>query len=137
MIFIFTKFLIFFKIFHNCFYRTQSKHWYIRSYQSTGSVTRSAPRRTNVRPFVVSNFPFHKFIFLKFLLTSRKKIFFRSDPDDRGGWGISPRGAGYTFGQVKTYNNKWLYVGLFDYIFFKIWIHFFRIFPRPLITATD
>jgi len=21
------------------------------------------------------------------------------DPDDRGGWGISPRGAGYTFGQ--------------------------------------
>ena len=25
-----------------------------------------------------------------------------SDPDDRGGWGISPRGAGYTFGQVKT-----------------------------------
>lgn len=22
-----------------------------------------------------------------------------SDPDDRGGWGISPRGAGYTFGQ--------------------------------------
>ena len=24
-----------------------------------------------------------------------------SDPDDRGGWGISPRGAGYTFGQVE------------------------------------
>lgn len=23
-----------------------------------------------------------------------------SDPDDRCGWGISPRGAGYTFGQV-------------------------------------
>jgi serine/threonine-protein phosphatase 2A catalytic subunit len=23
-----------------------------------------------------------------------------SDPDDRGGWGISPRGAGYTFGHV-------------------------------------
>jgi len=22
-----------------------------------------------------------------------------SDPDDRQGWGISPRGAGYTFGQ--------------------------------------
>jgi serine/threonine-protein phosphatase 2A catalytic subunit len=21
-----------------------------------------------------------------------------SDPDDRAGWGISPRGAGYTFG---------------------------------------
>ena len=26
-----------------------------------------------------------------------------SDPDDRGGWGISPRGAGYTFGQVTFY----------------------------------
>ena len=25
-----------------------------------------------------------------------------SDPDDRGGWGISPRGAGYTFGQDVT-----------------------------------
>lgn len=25
-----------------------------------------------------------------------------SDPDDRGGWGISPRGAGYTFGQVRA-----------------------------------
>ena len=25
-----------------------------------------------------------------------------SDPDDRCGWGISPRGAGYTFGQVRT-----------------------------------
>lgn len=24
-----------------------------------------------------------------------------SDPDDRCGWGISPRGAGYTFGQVQ------------------------------------
>ena len=26
-----------------------------------------------------------------------------SDPDDRGGWGISPRGAGYTFGQVNKF----------------------------------
>lgn len=25
-----------------------------------------------------------------------------SDPDDRLGWGISPRGAGYTFGQDIT-----------------------------------
>lgn len=31
-----------------------------------------------------------------------------SDPDDRGGWGISPRGAGYTFGQdiSETFNNS-------------------------------
>ena len=30
-----------------------------------------------------------------------------SDPDDRCGWGISPRGAGYTFGQdiSQTYNH--------------------------------
>lgn len=26
-----------------------------------------------------------------------------SDPDDRCGWGISPRGAGYTFGQVRVH----------------------------------
>lgn len=25
-----------------------------------------------------------------------------SDPDDRCGWGILPRGAGYTFGQVTS-----------------------------------
>ncbi len=33
-----------------------------------------------------------------------------SDPDDRCGWGISPRGAGYTFGQDISeqfnHNNK-------------------------------
>ena len=30
-----------------------------------------------------------------------------SDPDDRAGWGISPRGAGYTFGQdiTEQYNH--------------------------------
>ncbi|OTF75535.1 hypothetical protein BLA29_012848 [Euroglyphus maynei] len=30
-----------------------------------------------------------------------------SDPDDRGGWGISPRGAGYTFGHdiSETFNH--------------------------------
>ena len=30
-----------------------------------------------------------------------------SDPDDRRGWGISPRGAGYTFGQevTETFNH--------------------------------
>ena len=31
-----------------------------------------------------------------------------SDPDDRGGWGISPRGAGFTFGQdiAETFNHN-------------------------------
>lgn len=35
-----------------------------------------------------------------------------SDPDDRGGWGISPRGAGYTFGQVCPRKGK-LRISLF------------------------
>jgi diadenosine tetraphosphatase ApaH/serine/threonine PP2A family protein phosphatase len=30
-----------------------------------------------------------------------------SDPDDRCGWGISPRGAGYTFGQVNLPDRVW------------------------------
>jgi diadenosine tetraphosphatase ApaH/serine/threonine PP2A family protein phosphatase len=32
---------------------------------------------------------------------------YRSDPDDRDGWGISLRGAGYTFGQdiSETFNH--------------------------------
>uniref|UniRef100_A0A671XXI6 Serine/threonine-protein phosphatase n=1 Tax=Sparus aurata TaxID=8175 RepID=A0A671XXI6_SPAAU len=51
-------------------------------------------------------------------ILSRLTLFFRkkpgpmcdllwSDPDDRGGWGISPRGAGYTFGQdiSETFNH--------------------------------
>jgi len=33
-----------------------------------------------------------------------------SDPDDRAGWGVSPRGAGYTFGydvsEVFNHTNK-------------------------------
>ena len=31
-----------------------------------------------------------------------------SDPDDRSGWGISPRGAGYTFGQdiAEAFNHN-------------------------------
>ena len=31
-----------------------------------------------------------------------------SDPDDRSGWGISPRGAGYTFGQdiSEAFNHR-------------------------------
>jgi diadenosine tetraphosphatase ApaH/serine/threonine PP2A family protein phosphatase len=30
-----------------------------------------------------------------------------SDPDDRCGWGISPRGAGYTFGQDISEQVSW------------------------------
>ena len=45
--------------------------------------------------------------FFKFSISREKKIVYRSDPDDRGGWGISPRGAGYTFGQVNIYFPYW------------------------------
>ena len=33
-----------------------------------------------------------------------------SDPDDRCGWGISPRGAGYTFGQVTLSLSLSIYI---------------------------
>ena len=39
-----------------------------------------------------------------------------SDPDDRCGWGISPRGAGYTFGQVSL--SLSLSLSLYIYICF-------------------
>ena len=34
-----------------------------------------------------------------------------SDPDDRAGWGISPRGAGYTFGHDITKHKLRKYKG--------------------------
>mmetsp|Transcript_29218 Transcript_29218/g.78425 ORF Transcript_29218/g.78425 Transcript_29218/m.78425 type:complete len:250 (-) Transcript_29218:70-819(-) len=37
-----------------------------------------------------------------------------SDPDDRAGWGISPRGAGYTFGQDIT--ERFNYTNGFNFI---------------------
>ena len=40
-----------------------------------------------------------------------------SDPDDRGGWGISPRGAGYTFGQV---SQLFYIIGLYYILTFMI-----------------
>lgn len=48
-----------------------------------------------------------KFLSQKYLESQRWLSFSRSDPDDRGGWGISPRGAGYTFGQdiSETFNH--------------------------------
>lgn len=38
-----------------------------------------------------------------------------SDPDDRCGWGISPRGAGYTFGQV--FVSPCISFIIYDFIF--------------------
>ena len=44
-----------------------------------------------------------------------------SDPDDRGGWGISPRGAGYTFGQVSAH------LLCIKVLYFATWRHQFFI----------
>jgi len=41
-----------------------------------------------------------------------------SDPDDRGGWGISPRGAGYTFGHVSWQAQFQYAVGLMNNFLF-------------------
>ena len=48
-----------------------------------------------------------------------------SDPDDRGGWGISPRGAGYTFGQVKLI--------IFIFLFASIIFASFKKMDRAII----
>jgi serine/threonine-protein phosphatase 2A catalytic subunit len=45
-----------------------------------------------------------------------------SDPDDRCGWGISPRGAGYTFGQVLYCAFRKQRLKIF---FSSLFIHFF------------
>ena len=47
-----------------------------------------------------------------------------SDPDDRCGWGISPRGAGYTFGQVTLSLSLSLSLSLYIYIYVCIYICF-------------
>lgn len=69
-----------------------------------------------------------------------------SDPDDRGGWGISPRGAGYTFGQdiSETFNhgNGLTLISrahqLVMEVFFNYWIFFQPIFFLSLMKcATD
>lgn len=59
-----------------------------------------------------------------------------SDPDDRCGWGISPRGAGYTFGQV-------LDIIFFNYLVDPVlsvlsigWLPFSRTYRNSLITPT-
>lgn len=44
-----------------------------------------------------------------------------SDPDDRCGWGISPRGAGYTFGQVISGS---LSLGSMWYCFYLTWFFY-------------
>ena len=54
-----------------------------------------------------------------------------SDPDDRGGWGISPRGAGYTFGQV---NTVWKFQQFFCQSDFTKFFVFFRTFLKRSTT---
>lgn len=57
-----------------------------------------------------------------------------SDPDDRCGWGISPRGAGYTFGQdiseAFNHNNGLTLVARAHQLVMEGMLHFFRILCR-------
>ena len=53
-----------------------------------------------------------------------------SDPDDRGGWGISPRGAGYTFGQVRRSLKSVVNIHFFNFLLF-------RTYQRPSTTQMD
>lgn len=58
---------------------------------------------------------FYNYFVIMMKANKERSLFFKgpmcdllwSDPDDRGGWGISPRGAGYTFGQdiSETFNH--------------------------------
>jgi diadenosine tetraphosphatase ApaH/serine/threonine PP2A family protein phosphatase len=45
----------------------------------------------------------------KFVFHDKSELYddFRTDPDDRDGWGIVPKGSGYTFGQdiSETFNH--------------------------------
>ena len=53
--------------------------------------------------FFIYSHSFRSSLVCSFWLSSPR----RSDPDDRLGWGISPRGAGYTFGQdiAESFNH--------------------------------
>ena len=55
-----------------------------------------------------------------------------SDPDDRRGWGISPRGAGYTFGSdiSEMFNHRWVSES-------TLYLHFHRKLRSYLAWKTD
>ena len=76
-----------------------------------------------------------------------------SDPEDRSGWGMNPRGAGYTFGQdiAESFNHTnnlkmiarahQLMMEVIHLINFRD-IHqhitkMFQLFSQPLIIVTD
>jgi serine/threonine-protein phosphatase 2A catalytic subunit len=58
-----------------------------------------------------------------------------SDPDDRCGWGISPRGAGYTFGQdiseAFNHNNGLTLVARAHQLVMEGMLHLSRILGSP------
>lgn len=63
-----------------------------------------------------------------------------SDPDDRGGWGISPRGAGYTFGQdiSETFNhtNGLTLIARAHQLVMEVRTYFFASFTNVLFPFT-
>jgi hypothetical protein len=73
-----------------------------------------------------------------------------SDPDDRAGWGMNPRGAGYTFGQdiAEQFNhtNNLKMIARAHQLMMEVILHEFRglqalitkmfqLFSQPLTTA--
>jgi diadenosine tetraphosphatase ApaH/serine/threonine PP2A family protein phosphatase len=60
-----------------------------------------------------------------------------SDPDDRAGWGMNPRGAGYTFGQdiAEQFNhtNNLKMIARAHQLMMEVTILLFRDIPAPTI----
>lgn len=72
------------------------------AHSGTGSVPRGAPRGSNVseqHEFVLFKNRIIEPLCLESLFSTLRCDLVWSDPDERSGWGLSPRGAGYTFGQ--------------------------------------
>lgn len=60
-----------------------------------------------------------------------------SDPDDRCGWGISPRGAGYTFGQVRFLLVLVSLLPFLAYCKSNIWFDDYFLLSSFLLTCRD
>ena len=58
-----------------------------------------------------------------------------SDPDERSGWGMNPRGAGYTFGQdiAEQFNhtNNLKMIARAHQLMMEVSILLFRAIPQP------
>ena len=89
--------------------RTESQYRHARSHQGFGPFARGTDGfPSTVWIFDVFGRCFESVVQLQVPHEGPMCDLLWSDPDDRGGWGISPRGAGYTFGQdiSETFNHS-------------------------------